>query len=160
MLPAGVRGRCETIRAAQANYEAFEYADTDSIHLTAPAKDIKVGKELGEWKLESEFSVAKYVRQKTYIEKTIKEDEKDCTPYWNVKACGCPDASKERMLYKVNLFTPLTYNTDGVIINDVRDDDEFMKRFDVGLIESGKLLSKRIKGGTILIDSTFEIKPM
>lgn len=104
--------------------------------------------------------MAKYARQKTYIEKTIKEDEKDVEPYWNVKACGCPEDSKERMLFKVDLFEPLTKDTNGVIINDRRTDDEFMKRFDVGLVESGKLLSKRIKGGTILIDSTFEIKPM
>jgi len=150
--------RCTTIRAAQANYDSFEYADTDSIHLTAPAKDIKVGKELGEWKLETEFSDAKFARQKTYIEKTIKEDGEPVEPYWNIKACGCPDEVKERMLYKVELFEPLTKDEEGGIINMKRSDNEFMKRFDVGLIESGKLLSKRIKGGIILVDTTFQVK--
>lgn len=152
--------RCYTIRAAQANYNTFQYADTDSIHLTGEAKDIRVGKELGEWKLETEFSKAKFARQKTYIEKTIKEDGEDVEPYWNIKACGCPDEPKERMLFKVDLFEPLTKDTNGVIINDRRSDEEFMKRFDVGLVESGKLQQKRIKGGVILIDSTFEIKPI
>lgn len=152
--------RCTTIRAAQANYDSFEYADTDSIHLTAPAKNIRVGKELGEWKLETEFSDAKFVRQKTYIEKTIRKDEKDCEPFWNIKACGCPDECKERMVYNINIYNPLTYNTNGVIINDRRTDEDFMRRFDIGLVESGKLLQKRIKGGVILVDSTFEIKPV
>lgn len=152
--------RCKTIRACQENYDNFEYADTDSMHLTAPAKGIKVGKEIGDWDLETEFSDAKFARQKTYIEKTIKKDGKDCEPFWNIKACGCPDECKERMLYEVELFNPLTKNEKGDIINTRRSDEEFMKRFDVGLVESGKLLQKRIKGGVILIDSTFEIKPI
>ena len=48
-----------------------------------------------------------------------------------------PDTSKKRVI---------EYSTD------------IFKDFDVGLVVGGKLLPKRVQGGTILYETTFEIK--
>lgn len=149
--------RCYTIRAAQLNYKIFLYSDTDSIHLLGKAVGIKVGKELGEWDLESEWDVGKFVRQKTYIERNIKEDGKEIEKNWTIKACGCPAAAKERMLYKVNLFEELEKDNEGNILNKKISDEEFIKKFDIGLVESGKLLPKSVPGGCVLVETTFKI---
>lgn len=61
-----------TIRAAQANYEHFAYADTDSLHLLTPdvPTDLHVHPtELGAWKLEYHFDDAFYIRAKAYLER-------------------------------------------------------------------------------------------
>ena len=149
--------RCLTIRSAQINYDNFYYADTDSIHILGEAKSIFVGKELGEWKNESTWDKARFIRQKTYCEHIIKDNGAPVEPFWNIKACGCPDASKERLLYKVELFEPLNKDENDNILNEKRTDDEIMERFDYGLIESGKLTSKMFPGGKILYDSTFTL---
>lgn len=77
----------------------FCYCDTDSVHL-ATFKNPRTGKiitpsfdgdvhptRLGAWKMESEFTRARYLRQKTYIEETRYNE-------YEVKACGMPPASK------------------------------------------------------------------
>lgn len=62
-----------TIRAAQANYNTFAYADTDSLHLltdTIPdAIDVHPSR-IGAWKLEYHFQAAYYIRPKAYMEQT------------------------------------------------------------------------------------------
>ena len=74
-IPVGVfvtaHARYKTISSAQKVFYRFAYADTDSLHLIGT--EIPEGLEvdpvkLGAWKLESEFSRAKFIRQKTYIE--------------------------------------------------------------------------------------------
>lgn len=76
-IPMGVFitswARDYTIRSAQANYDTFAYADTDSLHLLQT--DIPEGIEvhptkLGAWKLEYRFKNAKYLRSKAYMELT------------------------------------------------------------------------------------------
>lgn len=61
-----------TIRAAQANYDVFAYADTDSLHLltdTVPdAIDVDPSR-MGAWKLEYRFEEAVFVRAKVYLER-------------------------------------------------------------------------------------------
>jgi hypothetical protein len=60
-----------TIRAAQANYANFAYADTDSLHLLQdnPPENITVHpSDLGAWKLEYNFQNAYYIRPKAYLE--------------------------------------------------------------------------------------------
>lgn len=49
------------------------YSDTDSIHTTLPREDLTKfcqisDTELGLWKIESEFTRAKFIRQKCYLE--------------------------------------------------------------------------------------------
>ena len=65
--------RALTIRAAQANYGTFAYADTDSLHLLTD--EVPEGLEvhptkMGAWKIEYYFTNAFYVRPKAYIEQT------------------------------------------------------------------------------------------
>lgn len=62
-----------TIRAAQANYDTFAYADTDSLHLLRD--DVPDGinvhpTELGAWDHEYSFRRAFYIRAKAYLEET------------------------------------------------------------------------------------------
>ena len=151
-------GRCLTIRTAQANFDRFYYADTDSIHIVGKAENCIIGHNLGEWENESSWTDARFIRQKTYLEYTTKTDEKDCEPFFNIKACGCPDTVKERMLYHVELFEDLDRDEDDNILNEKRSKDEILDRFNFGLEESGKLMSKLISGGKILYQSSFCIK--
>lgn len=61
-----------TIRAAQANYDVFAYADTDSLHLlrdTIPDSIEVHPTKLGAWKHEYFFMNAFYIRAKAYLEK-------------------------------------------------------------------------------------------
>lgn len=74
-IPMGVFitswARYKTITSAQKIYDRFIYADTDSLHLEG--EEIPDGleisdTELGKWKLESHFTKARFIRQKSYIE--------------------------------------------------------------------------------------------
>lgn len=65
--------RAITIRAAQANYDTFAYADTDSLHLMRPDVPDTIHvhpHDLGAWKFEYSFSRALYMRAKAYAEQT------------------------------------------------------------------------------------------
>jgi hypothetical protein len=60
-----------TIRAAQANYHTFAYADTDSLHLlqdNLPSTLTIHPSDLGAWKHEYDFQNAYYIRPKAYLE--------------------------------------------------------------------------------------------
>ena len=148
-----------TIRAAQANYEGFIYADTDSIHCNLPSdkiKGIKVDpKEFCCWKLESTWDKAIFIRQKTYIEHVVQEDLEECTPYYNIKCAGMPDRCKELFLHSMLGTTPE---------NATEEEKEFceVKRnitdFKVGLKVPSKLLPKRIRGGVVLVDTYYEMR--
>lgn len=66
--------RNKTIRSAQASYDRFLYADTDSLHLIG--LDMPEGLEiddtkLGAWKHEGTFKRAKYIRAKSYVEEMV-----------------------------------------------------------------------------------------
>lgn len=150
-----------TIRAANANYGSFMYSDTDSIHLSAPAKGIKVDKyELGAWDNESDFVMARFVRQKTYVELDADTHE------WTIKAAGCPADCKDRMRYEATWtdthgmrhYEPLRYDKDGHVITRKRSDREFVRRFTYGLKEVGKLRKVRLKSGPVLVPVPFEIR--
>lgn len=63
--------RYKTITSAQKVYNRFVYADTDSLHLvgTEVPEGLEVDDtKLGAWKLESHFTRARFLRQKSYIE--------------------------------------------------------------------------------------------
>jgi hypothetical protein len=64
--------RAVTIGAAQANYDVFAYADTDSLHLLTlePPVGLEIDdNKLGTWKKEYEFQEGLFVRAKAYIER-------------------------------------------------------------------------------------------
>ena len=157
-----------TIRTAQMNYygpnrPGFIYADTDSIHCDLPVNKIK-GVKLHDknfccWKKESEWDIAFFSRQKTYIEHiTEKDGEKLDNPYYDIKCAGMPERSK----YLLNLS--LTGDKPDKKVKLSEDEEKFIEKrrtlndFDTGLLVPGKLIQKRIKGGCILADTTFEMK--
>lgn len=171
-----------TIRAAQKNYHGkdkpgFIYADTDSIHCDLPPdkiKGIKVhDKNFCCWKLESCWDEAIFVRQKTYIEHVVMEDLKPIdNPYYNIKCAGMPQRCKDLFELSMRGVTGddvRAYNGTDKKINNFKtklteDDEEFLKTkreltdFKRGLIVPGKLLPCRIKGGTVLLPTTYEMR--
>lgn len=162
-----------TIRAAQKNYHGkhergFIYADTDSIHCDLKPHEIlgiKVhDKNFCCWKLESCWDTAIFARQKTYIEHITHEDcEQIEEPYNNVKCAGMPERCKKLLdismrgkQEKGSEYTEqereFLFNQDGTpIIRSYSD-------FKIGLKVPGKLLPKRIKGGIVLQDTTYEMR--
>ena len=155
-----------TIRAAQMNYygtdeRGFIYADTDSIHcdlLPEEIKGIKVhDKDFCCWKLEASWDIGWFVRQKTYIEHVVAEDLKKIdTPYYNVKCAGMPKRCKDLFLKSMG---------EDVDLGKVRDyEEEFIKDkrtvedFKIGLKVPSKLMPKRIQGGILLVDTTYEMR--
>lgn len=156
-----------TIRAAQKNYHGvnergFIYADTDSIHCDLKPDEI-VGitehpKNFCCWKLESCWDEALFVRQKTYIEHiTHKDREPIETPYYDVKCAGMPDKCKQLFL---SSMTGVIKDKDKLTEKEL----EFVSQkrdltdFKIGLKVPGKLLPKRIEGGTLLVDTTYEMR--
>lgn len=161
-----------TIRAAQKNYHGvdkpgFIYADTDSIHCDlSPDELIGVpvhDTDFCHWKLESCWDKAIFVRQKTYIEHIIKKNLKAVTPYNNIKCAGMPEKCKE--LFEQSMTGEYKerdeYNEDE--INFLYDKNgEKIKRtysdFKVGIKVPGKLRPKRIPGGVLLVETTYEMR--
>lgn len=157
--------RNKTIRSAQALYDLFVYADTDSLHLSVNIPDelarmtpdeleelttadlqrfgVPIPDEfivdpfaLGAWKLESKFNRARFLRQKSYIED------------WNA-----PETWNNPELYDPDL---LNITCAGMPKNCY----QFVNwgNFRVGASYSGKLLPKHVKGGIVLKDTEFTIK--
>lgn len=157
-----------TIRAAQKNYHGvnergFIYADTDSIHCDLAPDEI-VGirehpKNFCCWKLESCWDEAIFTRQKTYIEHITHEDKEPIEkPYYNVKCAGMPDKCKKLFELSMAGYTP----TEGDEFTEAELDFLSTKRtiedFTVGLRVPSKLLPKRIRGGVLLVDTTYEMR--
>lgn len=161
-----------TIRVAQKNYHGvnnpgFIYADTDSIHCDLPPEQvigIKVHpKDFCCWKLESCWDKAIFTRQKTYIEHIIAEDlEPIEKPYNNIKCAGMPQKCKD--LFNLSMQGTAMYNdnwTDeerSFLFNENR---EPIKRdfsdFKIGLSVPDKLRPKRIIGGVLLVETTYQM---
>lgn len=123
-LPVGVfitsYARYKTITSAQALYDRFIYADTDSLHIEGSEvpTNIEVDDfELGKWKLESEFSEAKFLRAKCYVEHEKGTDK------LTVRVAGMP----------ANCHAQVT-----------------LDNFEMGATYKGKLYQKRVKGGIVL----------
>ena len=149
--------REKTIRSAQAVYDRFIYADTDSLHLVGqePPEGLEIHPtKLGAWKNEGTFINSKYLRAKTYMESTLETKEDTlrnyarflCNPFtdWvyrepegirasirKVTCAGMPDNVKEKVTYE---------------------------NFKPGATFDGKLLPRRYPGGIVLTDTTFTIK--
>lgn len=159
--------RCFTIRAAQKNYygknkKGFIYADTDSIHCDLKAEELKGivphDTEFNCWKLEATWDEAIFTRQKTYIEHVVEENLKPCKPYYNIKCAGMPERCK-------NLFE---LSMKGLTEEELKEYDtesqEFLKTkrtiedFRIGLKVPKKLRPKRVRGGIILVDTTYEMR--
>lgn len=157
-----------TITAAQKNYygvdkAGFIYADTDSIHCDLPADKIK-GITVDPvkfccWKLESSWDTAIFTRQKTYIEHITHKDLIPVDePYNDIKCAGMPQKCKD--LFNKSMQGYEVKESDNYTQSELkflatkRDYSDFK----VGLCVPGKLLPKRIKGGVLLVDTTYEMR--
>lgn len=164
-----------TIRAAQKNYygaekRGFIYADTDSIHcdlLPQEIKGIEVDdKEFCCWKLESCWDKAIFTRQKTYIEHVTHENLiplEESKQYSNIKCSGMPKKCKD-------LFEISMQGTADVNENWSDEEKEFLfdkdnkpivrdySDFKVGLKVPDKLRPIRIRGGVLLVNTTYEMR--
>lgn len=155
-----------TIRAAQKNYHGvnkrgFIYADTDSIHCDLKPEEF-VGvpvhdKNFCHWKLESCWDKAIFVRQKTYIEHVTHEDlEPIENPYWNVKCAGMPERCKQ--VFIRSMEGSEVNDDDAEEVKDFIKTKRTLKDFKIGLKVYGKLVPKRIKGGVVLNETTYEMR--
>lgn len=157
-----------TIRAAQRNYHGpnkrgFIYADTDSIHCDLSSSDIKGitvhDKNFCCWKLESEWDVAFFTRQKTYIEHVVVEDGKPIeNPYYNIKCAGMPDRCKELFKKSLEHYTPTEADNFTEEELNVINQHYTLKDFTIGLTLPGKLMPKRIPGGVLLVETSYEMR--
>lgn len=164
-----------TIRAAQKNYygkdqRGFIYADTDSIHcdlLPSEIKGITVhDKNFCCWKLESCWDIGIFTRQKTYIEHVTHEDLKEIdVPYYNVKCAGMPQKCKD--LFITSMSAKDTYTDEELtLLKQQYNDDEIefitqkrtIEDFKIGLKIPSKLMPKRIRGGVLLVETTYEMR--
>jgi hypothetical protein len=95
--------REKTIRTAQENYDRFIYADTDSLHLIGtdiPSFEIHPSK-LGCWAFENEFTRARFIKQKVYVEEINGE--------LHVKGAGMSDEVKQQITWE-NFFKNRTFS--------------------------------------------------
>lgn len=160
-------GRYDVITSAQKikdNYAKgiskaqFAYADTDSLHVILNGESIEDflnscglkihDTELGAWKLEMEFSKAKFLRQKCYIEQAIIKEKDYETGI----------AGDEAFLYSKdkNNYYKLKITIAGMP-HDCYDQVNF-NNFNVGATYSGKKQPMMVKGGVILTSVDFTIK--
>lgn len=157
-----------TITAAQKNYygvdkAGFIYADTDSIHCDLPADKIK-GITVDPvkfccWKLESSWDTAIFTRQKTYIEHITHHDLIPVDePYNDIKCAGMPQKCKD--LFNKSMQGYEAKESDNYTESELKflETKRDYSDFKVGLCVPGKLLPKRIKGGVLLVNTTYEMR--
>lgn len=178
--------RCFTISAAQDNYygvnkRGFIYADTDSIHCDLSDDEIKGikihDKNFCCWKIESHWDKAIFSRQKTYIEHCVEGDKS----FNNIKCAGMPEKCKS--LFELSMSGKANIN--GYIKSDIladvnehpeaeleqwtEEEKEFLfdgdkpivrdySNFVIGLKVPDKLSPKRIRGGILLTNTTYEMR--
>ena len=157
-----------TIRAAQQNYygvnkRGFIYADTDSIHCDlkpTEIKGIKVhDKNFCCWKLESCWDTGIFVRQKTYIEHVTHEDLQEIEqPFYNVKCAGMPQRCKDLFIKSMTGITKEEEQEYTEEQLEFLSTKRTLQDFKIGLIIPGKLMPKRIRGGVVLVDTTYELR--
>lgn len=159
-----------TTEMIQGNWGRFIYGDTDSGVILGKPQGVVLGTEIGEWDLEEVILQGKFVRAKTYITYGVDPKHYDGTQIdetkleLHLKACGAPEETKTRLLYKVSekindewYFHPFIKDANENILNEKRSPEEIMDRFTKGLVEAGKLTKRVVDGGKILYPTTFAI---
>lgn len=145
--------RKKTITTAQSLKERFVYADTDSLHLIGqemPNIDIHDTK-LGAWKHESNFSRARFIRQKSYIEMLTWHKNKNVDKL-SVTCAGLPKKAHNFISIR-EMKRKLKCGGKWIRKQEVNF-DTFMQ----GATFYGKLTPKHVIGGVVLIDTAFTIR--
>ena len=133
--------RYKTITSAQKVYDRFMYADTDSLHVLGTEKIEGLEThptKLGCWKHESDFSKAKYIRAKTYMELITHE--------------GCMVDGEYKMV-EVNEYIQVCC---AGMPKNLKDKVTF-ENFKSGLSLEGKLIPRHVNGGIVLYPTTFTL---
>ena len=156
-----------TIRAAQANFhgvnnKGFKYADTDSIHCDLEPSEIKGIKVHDNafccWKLEAQWDIAKFIRQKTYVEHVTHEDLKPIDkPFYNLKCAGMPESCKQLFLASMGEENNLK-DKQKEKYKDFIKEKRTLDDFKIGLKIPSKLIPKVIKGGVVLEETEFTMR--
>ena len=131
-----------TIRAAQAHYDIFAYADTDSLHLITDKlpTDLDIHPtRLGAWKHESDFIDARFMRAKCYVE---LEDRCTCG---RLQGQGGHDRACGYVSHIAGLPVEIA---DRVTFDGLEK----------GHVFTGKLLPKRVPGGIVLTEVGYTLK--
>ena len=139
--------RALTIKAIQANYDRFLYADTDSIHLMGvyPPVGIEVDEtKLGAWKWEMQFSRAKYLRPKCYMEDGY--DPKELKPFKKVTIAGMSDKLHKYVTFD-NFNLGVKFSSEETGPNVVRIDPH-----------DSNLRPIRVPGGVVLVRKDFTLQ--
>ena len=126
-----------TIRAAQANYPIFAYADTDSLHLLTDTDPENLNIDptaLGAWKFEGAFDAGLYVRAKCYTEYT---EACTCHQTPHARACG----------YETHIAGLPGSIASQVTFDDFWDGHEFF----------GKLVPRAVPGGVVLQKTSWKL---
>lgn len=176
------------ITTAQRCFDRILYCDTDSIHIkgdsipTAIAEDIDPAK-LGYWKHESTFLRGRFLRPKTYIEdidgsenfyglgtkvsypvmtkqdKTVvKHIFKDVEGKKKLDKYVLTDKNDKEYIVDPNEVSHIHIRCAGM--QDSTREKVTWDNFMIGFRdESGRKMPRQVKGGIVLHDSTFEIKP-
>lgn len=156
--PAGVFitsfARDLTIRAAQANYDTFAYADTDSLHLlTDELPDLHIDPgELGAWKHELDFDAAYYIRAKAYLEYG-KDPYKDEPKTFHNAIAGVPTYMSAALTFEdLHRGTTITVTERGKHVQRLTGEPHNT------VMMHGKLTPHAYPGGIVLEDTPFELK--
>lgn len=121
------------ISNAQQNYDNFLYADTDSLHLLHSDElhlDIHPT-EFGKWAFEGRADKAKYLRAKLYMEHLIIDSNGNTCNILDVKGAGMTKEIKKQVTFD---------------------------NFKIGQEFNGKKATKQVKGGMVIVETTFKIK--
>ena len=154
-----------TIRAAQANYDRFIYADTDSLHMIGTEDTVK-GVTIHDtafncWKCEKHWTKGIFVQQKRYIE----IEEINGIEDYEVKCAGMKKDCKKLFELSLKGFDNLT-EKEKEYVEKLGDDEamEFVKQkrklqdFRKGLKVPHNLKARIIKGGVILENKYFTMR--
>lgn len=156
-------GRRRVISAAQRitdDYNAGKsniqwiYADTDSCHILSPDGELPEGLEisataLGAWKVESQFSRARYLRSKCYVDDEIVTEEEYTKGKESKYAFQYSEKNGEYHYLKI---------TAAGMPESCYDQVTF-ENFKFGKTYEGKKVPKIVPGGVVLVDDTFTINP-
>lgn len=147
-----------TISAAQANYNRFIYADTDSLHMVGDVSEAKAviidSKKFNCWKHESSWRSAVFVQQKRYIEE-VYTGSGNRTEY-DIKCAGMK-RSCQKMLQQAMSGVHLMPDLAGEEYTFISH-PKTMKDFRPGLVVPGNLKAKLIKGGVILENREYTMR--
>lgn len=143
-----------TISHAQKNFDNFIYSDTDSIHLEGDTvKGLKLhDTDFNCWCHESSWERGLFVRQKTYLEEIKTKNGVEI----DIKCAGMPQKCKQ--LFKKSITRDINIDEHN------QEEIEFLKThrtiedFKSGLIVPSKLVQKKIMGGVILHNTTYELR--